>query len=201
MTILVRFKSEVIKRKISSIFVVVMSHGNSQEVQMVDGNMVNMWTDIVYPFNDENFPEYRGYPKIFVFQTCQTFPLTTHSSLKRPQNGTSSDILVALPNIPGYTSKRNKRGLGSWYIYYLTRVLRELASSTELVDMLGEVQRRLKAKTEEVLAKKPTSGNVLNSQISTWKPILFNKFYFNVPPQAEQPNAPSINISTDSAMM
>jgi hypothetical protein len=181
--IIQRFKSALVERNVSSLFIVVMSHGNSQEVQMVDGKLINLWTDLVYPFNNTNFQEFIGKPKIFIIQTCQSFTKSNHSFSLKAENGIIADVLVALPNTPGYTSKRNKNKLGSWFIFHLMHVLREKASSTEFTAMLRLVQRRLKTHTESALKAKNPPGSdsqVQNTQVSTWMPIIFKNFYFNI---------------------
>jgi hypothetical protein len=152
-----------------------MSHGCFGHFKTSDWKAMNLWTEVIYKFDDTYFWEFKGRPKIFMFQTCQEF--VNIKSYPLMKCGKISDVLVAFPSAPGYTAKRSD-GIGSWFIHYLMDALREKASSTDIMDILSTVQQRLSNhKSKRIVA---SSKNPPLSQVSTWMPFLFKKkFYFN----------------------
>ncbi|CAG7831025.1 unnamed protein product, partial [Allacma fusca] len=50
-----------------SFFLAVMSHGYAEKIMTKDSQYLEVWRDILTPFNNTNCPNLLGKPKIFVF--------------------------------------------------------------------------------------------------------------------------------------
>lgn len=59
-----------------TVFIVFSSHGYARarsadtDLRCSDGQLISLSSIINY-FNNDNFPELNGVPKVFVFQTCR----------------------------------------------------------------------------------------------------------------------------------
>ena len=50
---------------------VVLSHGKKDCVYDYEGEPLDIWQDLVYPFNRDNAPHLVGKPKLFIIQACR----------------------------------------------------------------------------------------------------------------------------------
>ncbi|CAL8148078.1 unnamed protein product [Orchesella dallaii] len=135
------FKLRLIRYKISACAVVVMSHGLLNEVQMSDGEIINIWSDIVSQFHESNFPEFTNKPKIFIFGSCQIFNDIPSPSQNSPP--LFSDVILCFAAIPGHNSYRVKTE-GTFFIQLLCRIFKQYAAELDLVEMLDLTQRLMK---------------------------------------------------------
>lgn len=75
-SVLKEFKDELTTYAYSSSFVVVMTHGDQNTMHLNNVETVDVYEDILKQFNEVNFPEFDGMPKVFILQGCQTYPST-----------------------------------------------------------------------------------------------------------------------------
>jgi len=168
------FKSQFSKTEVDSCVVICMGHGESNGFILVDGQTINIWTDLIYRFDNTSCPQLINKPKIFIFQACQNFSnVQQRSSMDsnsfRPQP-IMSDALVCFSTIPGNVSYRDSY-LGSWYIYCLTETFMNHAHNTNIEELLRMTNNRMTQ----------INDGQDNRQVSAWLAIAFNKkFYFNV---------------------
>jgi len=117
----------------------ISSHGLNNNFMFADGVIKNIWTDILYQFNDTHFPEFRGKPKVVFINTCQDFHAIPIQCTAPPLAANHPDFLVFVSNSPGYKSFRNPE-IGTHFIRTTATVLSRCARDTEIRDMFRMVQ-------------------------------------------------------------
>jgi hypothetical protein len=134
-----RFRDKFNQLSVDACVVVAMSHGIRDELEMVDGKMINFWNKIIYEFHPDNCPKLENKPKVFMINSCQFFYKKTEAPIDAdidrllPQD--YSDILVVVSALPGYPSYRNKRN-GTQFIGNLVNIFQNHACNMEIQKML-----------------------------------------------------------------
>merc|ERR1711915_145684 len=142
------------------------SHGEEKHMLATyDCLTIDTEKDVLRKFNNENCPQLRGKPKVFLFQSCQgqevDYGVEVRGSHAMGPPGSPSkspsiplkdpsweDMLVAYATLPGYVAYRHAVN-GTWFIQSFCKVLMERSHDTSLRDMLDMVARTLKSyKTE-----------------------------------------------------
>lgn len=130
--------------EIDCCFVAILSHGLFGGIEMVDGELVNLYSDIVYQFDDYNFPIFKDKPKIFLVQACQNMP--SLGSLQKWNNKSTHHSKVSLDNtivchatIPEVSAHRDIY-LGSPFIYVFVHTLMNHAHDRHFLEIYHEVQ-------------------------------------------------------------
>lgn len=158
---------------IDSLFVAVLSHGEMGVVELADRLSVPLYDDIIHQFDEENFPVFKGKPKIFVIQTCQRLPTGQSIRLIRnvltpPQKTGMKNIIVCHGACPGQYSYRNPI-LGTYLIYVLVHVMMRNAFDTHFEKMLKLVQKKMDELQYD-----------LNKELTcSWMSFQFKKMFFN----------------------
>ena len=151
---------------------VVMSHGGAQD--KIYGSDHN-WTPVVRlmaSFSPSNCPSLLGKPKLFFFQSCRgeardpgqkskRVDWHVDSPLTRTTIPQEADFLLAFATPPGYVAYRDP-DRGSTYIQKLVDVLGKYHSTTHLLDMLTEVNRRV---AEDGAIQIPAPTHTLRKQV------------------------------------
>ena len=136
---------------------VVMSHGGVQDkICGSDGKSTTVQR-LMEAFLPTKCSSLSGKPKLFFFQCCRgpgeqtkvspageskAYDLCADSTLSSTPFPHEADFLLAFSTPPGYTAYRNERS-GSIYIQTLVDVIKEYHSTTHLLDMLTEVNRKV----------------------------------------------------------
>ncbi|CAG7719169.1 unnamed protein product [Allacma fusca] len=135
--------------------VAVMSHGNDKEaIYTTDSLSVDIWSDIVTPFNNVNCPRLVGKPKIFILNYCRggvqhdfgIDPNSEHDALPEhngPRIPSWSDMLVCYSTVQCHYSYRHNEG--TWFIQALCEVLRQHADPYDIMDLLNVVSEVMKS--------------------------------------------------------
>lgn len=151
------FKEDVIRKKATVIFVVVMSHGGRKRpdtVLMDDLEEVCAWKDIIYPLGDND--ELREIPKIFLFNMCRDswepgMPKTAEFAPAEKAQSDSADArcqrslrdsLVLFSTLPYDISMRDPY-TGSAYISEMYKIFMKYAHKHTLRKMLYDVSNPL----------------------------------------------------------
>ena len=145
---------------------VVMSHGGAQDkIFGSDGNYTTV-ERLMASFLPSKCPSLSGKPKLFFFQSCRgpgeqtqapqpgeskAFDWRADSTLSSTTFPHEADFLLAFSTPPGYVAYRSERS-GSIYIQILVDTLRKYHSTTHLLDMLTEVNRRVAEKGAKQIA-------------------------------------------------
>lgn len=155
--------------KHDAIFILIMSHGESDNIRGTDWPTALAIRDIRELFNREQCPLLSGKPKIFIFVTCRGSdmdgprnpkpdvctdqPGSFKSPLERslssgpasPKNAMRlvDDTLTAYSTAPGFVSHRNPEE-GTYYITALARVLMEHSCDMDLQKMLRQVDKEMR---------------------------------------------------------
>ena len=145
----------------------ILSHGGLGDVVYgVDGQTVEVKI-ITNLFDSRNCPSLFGKPKMFFIQGCRggdedqgVFPYGAEVIVDGEGDQslpTDTDFLVAYSTAPGMVSHRSEEH-GSWYVYFLCKVLKDHAHSFHLLDMLTMVNKEMsKAYTAEGFKQCPDS--------------------------------------------
>ena len=147
---------------------VVMSHGAAQDkIYGSDGKSTSV-ERLMASFLPSKCPSLSGKPKVFFFQCCrgeekqkQAHPTEeskasdwyADSTLPNTTFPHEADFLLAFSTSPGYVAYRSRKS-GSVYIQTLVDVVRRYHSTTHLLDMLTEVNRRV-AENEDLQIPAP----------------------------------------------
>lgn len=119
--------------------VAVFSHGSFGTVEMVDEKDVNLYDQIIFKFDEHEFPCMKGKPKIFILQLCQDFPenkgFPIFANEHQRNKGGVDDMIICFPTTPGSAALRDIY-LGSHFIYVLVDVLMRNAHDTDFVQMM-----------------------------------------------------------------
>ena len=145
---------------------VVMSHGGAQDkIFGSDGNYTTV-ERLMASFLPSKCPALSGKPKLLFFQSCRgqgeqtqapqpgegkAFDWCADSTLSSTTFPHEADFLLAFSTPPGYVAYRSERS-GSIYIQILVDTLRKYHSTTHLLDMLTEVNRRVAEKGAKQIA-------------------------------------------------
>ena len=66
-----KFKAKCVKARADACVIVIMSHGGRQGIKTSDNQPLKIEDDVLEKFNNKNYPEMVGKPKIFIFQFCK----------------------------------------------------------------------------------------------------------------------------------
>ena len=148
---------------------VVMSHGGAQDkIYGSDGKSTSV-ERLMASFYPAKCRSLAGKPKMFFFQSCrgeakqkQAHPaeeskasdLCADSTLPSTTFPHEADFLLAFSTSPGYVAYRYGER-GTIYVQTLVDVVRRYHSTTHLLDMLTEVNRRV-AENEDLQISAPT---------------------------------------------
>ena len=155
---------------------VVMSHGGEQDkICGSDGNSTTVQR-LMKAFLPSNCPSLLGKPKLFFFQCCRgpgeqtkvspagestAFDWDADSTLSSTPFPHEADFLLAFSTPPGYKAYRKPKS-GSIYIRALVDVIKEYHSTTHLLDMLTEVNRKV---AEEGFKQIPAPTHTLRGKV------------------------------------
>lgn len=111
----------------------ISGHGLSNNIQLADNTLVNIWTDLIYQFDDTNFKEFRGRPKIVLVNACQGFASREHivpfsNPISSPNH---PDFLVFIATSPGFQTFRNG-AIGTHFMRSVAYVLMRKAHNMEI---------------------------------------------------------------------
>lgn len=187
--------------------VVLLSHGEDGLVFGTDGRKVpNEW--ILGQFNNDNCPNLKGKPKLFIFQACRGEDPDYGTSLLIPRldqidgaSGTQfdscevlspifpslsdkariptvEDMLIAYATVPGYVANRDSMR-GTWFIESICNVFMQHAIDTDIKEMMDEVSHEMRNYESEFGTKQSCSYEVRHF----YKKLFFNPgIYFDENP-------------------
>ena len=121
-------------------FIVVMSHGANDCVQMDDMNFVDIYDKFVYAFADDT--DVREIPKIFLFNVCRDkYPSELEFDPVSAEPATKiRNTLLLFSTIPNKSSARHKC-TGSVYLTEFAKILGKHAKERPLADVLVEMSQ------------------------------------------------------------
>ncbi|KAL1478816.1 hypothetical protein MTO96_052365 [Rhipicephalus appendiculatus] len=148
--------------KVDCLVVILMSHGDQDTIQGVDGKDLNLVDDVYQQFNNEECPGLQEKPKVFFIQACRgksgggAVADDTADSREEPAEmlqrrrrmATWSDMYIAYATIPGYKALRNKQ-IGSWFLSAVYTVFSEHANTLHLDDLMKGVHREILQKCSD----------------------------------------------------
>ncbi|CAL8099605.1 unnamed protein product [Orchesella dallaii] len=175
-TIIKKFKKSLIDSNSSCCFVVFMSHGILYNVRMADHRRINVFTNIVDHFSENNFKEFQGKPKIFIFQVCSYYhenDLIDCADFVRDPKDIYADMLYISASLPGIKATRNSKK-GSYFIQKFVDVLKRFAGNKDLEAILKLTQEEMKDVR--------FGDDKLKRNIPMYCPILFRNFCFKLAP-------------------
>lgn len=131
------FKKKLISKSFDAAIIIMMSHGGNGEICLTGStdNTANLMNDILMPFSNSNFGEFRNKPKIFISQACQIFQTSDYTQNVVLNTNRFSDMLICLSSLPGYEAYRSKTQ-GSIFIYSLVRNICQHAKFEDVVNIL-----------------------------------------------------------------
>ena len=147
-------------------FCVVMSHGNENGVEGVDGKVVDLKKEILNTFNDC----WIGKPKLFFINACNGGNIMGESytaegdqvpETRLDSIPTHSDILISYSTVEGFVSIRDPND-GSIYIQSLVKMIRKYKSTTHLTDILTRVNFDV-ARYTDVYGSKQMPNIIVNT--------------------------------------
>jgi len=178
--------------------IVLLSHGEDGLVFGTDGRKVpNEW--ILGQFNNDNCPNLKGKPKLFIFQACrgddpdygtaliiprleevdglrstqvdsQSFTLEALPPLfEKARIPTVEDMLIAYATIPGYVAHRDNMR-GTWFIESICNVFMNHAADTDIKEIMDEVSHEMRNYESEFGTKQSCSYEVRH---------FYKKLFFN----------------------
>lgn len=162
--------------------VIMMSHGDQNMIEGVDGDELHLVNDVYAQFNNDNCPALRGKPKLFFIQACRgdkrdTGPNTTCDKAsdprpvtpEEPHSSPLSDIYIAYASVPGYVSLRS-RVTGSWFLSAVYEIFSKYACTEHLETLMKLVHA-------EVMTNSAGDGEKQTPSLDTqgWT----KKLYFN----------------------
>lgn len=187
-----------------ALVVVVLSHGDAEEIFGTDNLRVNI-RDILEIFNNVNCRQLRGKPKMFFFAACRgdrkdqsistdlegSYDAATFEEVKKVSSeetkinaknlGPSySDMIISYSTVYGFVSHRNPTS-GSWYCETLAQMLVEHSCDTRLIDLLGLVDNLVQARLSEQGCNQTTSYEAIGFN----KKLYFNPGYYEGAEQCE----------------
>jgi hypothetical protein len=140
----------LIQTEADSAFIFIMGHGRNCEIELVGGiqhddedvgwipNTANFYLDIVSQFSEENFPQFRGIPKVIFDVSCQVFnPSDVMERL--PKGELYTDILIAHAALPGQNANRFPKA-GTIFVRVLLEVLMRFSAKLTLQKMMDIVR-------------------------------------------------------------
>lgn len=162
---LLRFSQLETLHQVDSLVVVLMSHGNNENIYGVDCQKRDIMSLVKF-FDRDRCPAMKNKPKMFIVNACRgdmvdhnvrlggTQPCfdRIHSdsiptSLDR-QPPANSDFVIAYSTFPGYVSLRHEQQ-GSWFIKNLFEVFRDHSTGEHVMDMLTQVNDKVASMSEE----------------------------------------------------
>ncbi|KAH7944013.1 hypothetical protein HPB52_014301 [Rhipicephalus sanguineus] len=188
--------------------VILMSHGNQDTIQGVDGEELHLINSVYAQFNDEKCPALKGKPKLFFIQACRgddwdngtyvkvgassdAAPLAadaplSSSLLRQKSIMTWSDMYIAYAAVLRYRSYRNLEE-GSWFLSAVYKVFSKHAGTMHLGKLMERVH-------DEVLEKSTDDGERQTPVVETlgWK----KELYFN--PKKFLDSAPEETVSNSA---
>ena len=178
--------------------VAILSHGTEGFMYGTDKCAVETeW--IIQQLNNENCPNLRGKPKLFILQACRGFcqdygtpprmtdlpiPNEVKDSSEKTDidsevfnlppslkllSPTVEDILIAYSTIPGYVANRDTVR-GSWFIECICKVFMTYSATTDIRDMLDKVSLEMSTYISELGMKQSCSYEVRH---------FYKKLFFN----------------------
>ncbi|XP_077511082.1 caspase-3-like isoform X2 [Amblyomma americanum] len=148
------------EKKDDCLVVVLMCHGKENYIYGVDFEPLHLYNDVYEQFNNENCPELKGKPKLFLVQATReenhsqftnTVPKTSDPGCvsaeacnaspasKTPDpRPTWSDMYIAHATIPGYV-ELSKEESGLWFVSAVYEVFFDHAH----IESLAELMRRV----------------------------------------------------------
>lgn len=184
--------------------VCILSHGEENDRFATADGMLIDFEHVMSKFNNDNCPQLKGKPKLFIFQACrgQRVDNGTIVSCKGDeidggvtrcrepssfQKGlTWEDMIIAHSTLPGFVSHRDK-AKGTWYIQSICEVFEKQAKDTRLIDMLIEVSRTMR-RFEDAGEKQSCTFNVTH---------FYNKLFFNPPLRSKKQAVADIKTQID----
>lgn len=170
--VLLKFAKIEDHKNLSCCALALMSHGDENNIFGVKGEKVPV-NELISYFNDQNCPNLKNKPKLFIIQTCRnnnsndtrnennvptktvksttvmrlmSLDLSSDSKPKYKESvnrNSRADMLIAYSTASGNVSYRSRVG-GSIFIQSIIEVFNEKAHSTSVTDMLIEVNRKLR---------------------------------------------------------
>lgn len=176
--------------------VIIMSHGRPGEIEGSDGEYLHLMNDVYSRFNNQNCPELKGKPKIFLVQACRgewqdngtpaVFDAAdTSISVKNSAEKSDfvppsdkrmpswSDMYFAYATIPGHLAYREP-DMGSWFISSVFNVFCSKACTMDLQDMMRLVEKQV---TERFLDD-GSRQTATTSTVAWTKKLYFNPGHF-----------------------
>lgn len=187
--------------RVDAAVIVIMSHGMEEsKIRTCDPghNYIDLYDDVIMPFNNLHCPALLGKPKLFIVQTCRggtrdrgirsrnqmdgknlmpgMASMVSSSVCDEPDEYTSplsqpsfEDIMICYPTIPGYVANRDTER-GTWYVQCFVEAVRQHAHDLELSAILRKVGLKMRVVNNEYGEK----------QMCSFKNIGFHReLYFN----------------------
>lgn len=146
-------RERLVENKYESLILCISSHGLSNTIVLESeeekeeecADLVNIWTDIIYQFDDHHFPKFKGHPKIVLINSCQSFPdraAEISDKIASPMRSFPSnpDFLVFIATSPGFQAFRDVN-IGTHFMRTLAFVFMKYASTTEIRGLFSIVRR------------------------------------------------------------
>ncbi|OXA53399.1 caspase-2 [Folsomia candida] len=130
---------------------VIMSHGQLNEIQMADGNSMNIYADFLPEITRKMAPAFSEKPKLVFFQACQSLEkkkkFESHDGSGQSKNETETSsvdhVRLFFPALPADVARRQS-ATGSRFIYALTKVFMEQAHEKHIDGLRNEVAKVMK---------------------------------------------------------
>lgn len=172
-SVLSRFAKIEDHKNLSCCALALMSHGDENNIFGIQGEKIPV-NELISYFNDQNCPNLKNKPKLFIIQTCRNNNPTTNdtrnenvstktvksttvmrlmsldlSSDSKPKNKESVNTNSRADMLIAYSTASGNvsyrsRVRGSIFIQSIIEVFNEKAHSTSVTDMLIEVNRKLR---------------------------------------------------------
>jgi len=178
--------------------VCICSHGlDRNKILGSDCEELDLWEDILSPFNNEECPSLQGKPKMFLLQACRgskndfgivpetgatrsggqsaTGLKTIEDQYKYKKRPCWEDMLIVYSTIPGYIAMRDHY-TGAWFVRCLCEEFSERAHDTPLRRMLDGAALRL---------SRVEGYDRGNMESCTYESVMFFKQLFFNPGMAE----------------
>lgn len=170
--------------KYSCFVAVLLSHGENESLNLVDGETMRV-DDIINSFKADTCPALADTPKWFIIQACRGPELKSMrtSSIKTGEDDEGyeemcekpmsihacADFYISYATVPGYYAFRNIN-TGSWFINDLCSTLKDYAHKEDVNTMMTRVNRTVSKGREveiagEIRRQMPCHVNMLTSAL------------------------------------
>ncbi|ODM96123.1 Caspase-2, partial [Orchesella cincta] len=196
------FTNICVRDEVDCFVIYTGSHGMNDILFTADGKTLDIYSDLIYPFQFKVYEEKNGKSvekpvvRVFINQSCQEEPSQFQRDAIKPESVDMKNTIYIKAQIPKYPAYRNTR-FGSYFVLVLTFVFMKKAWDTSLLNMLYEVQVLL-----NTLTKQTTKQTTKRARLAQFPPILMmgvkDPIYFFKNPRAHFDVSHPVKIFTGS---